>query len=69
VKLFSISSGNWFVPIIIGAPDMAFERYFVLLHLQMIVSQMFYWCGRSSLGLSILEKMVLNIVCLEKRAI
>jgi len=23
---FSISSGNWFVPIIIGAPDMAFPR-------------------------------------------
>jgi len=26
---FSISSGNWFVPIIIGAPDMAFESNLV----------------------------------------
>lgn len=25
-RLFSISSGNWFVPLMIGAPDMAFER-------------------------------------------
>jgi hypothetical protein len=32
VKLFSISSGNWFVPIIIGAPDMAFERNLVFLN-------------------------------------
>ena len=26
MKLFSISSGNWFVPLMIGAPDMAFPR-------------------------------------------
>ena len=29
MKLFSISSGNWFVPLMIGAPDMAFERTLV----------------------------------------
>jgi heme/copper-type cytochrome/quinol oxidase subunit 1 len=26
IKLFSISSANWFVPLIIGSPDMAFAR-------------------------------------------
>lgn len=29
MRLISISSGNWFVPIMIGAPDMAFERNLV----------------------------------------
>jgi hypothetical protein len=29
VRLTSISSGNWFVPFIIGSPDMAFERNLV----------------------------------------
>lgn len=30
--------GNWFVPLMIGAPDMAFVRYFALSHLLMIVN-------------------------------
>lgn len=29
MRLTSISSGNWFVPFIIGSPDMAFERNLV----------------------------------------
>lgn len=62
----SISSGNWFVPLMIGAPDMAFVRYFALLYLLMIVNQMSYWYGLSSLGLGIFEKLILNLACLEK---
>lgn len=48
--------GNWFVPLMIGAPDMAFVRYFALLYLLMIVNQTSYWYGRSSLNLGIFEK-------------
>lgn len=58
--------GNWFVPLMIGAPDMAFVRYFALLYLLMIVNQMSYWYGLSSLGLGIFEKWILNFACLEK---
>ena len=50
----------------IGAPDMAFVRYFALLYLLMIVNQTSYWYGRSSLNLGIFEKMMLNLACLEK---
>jgi cytochrome c oxidase subunit 1 len=58
--------GNWFVPLMIGAPDMAFVRYFALLYLLMIVSQTSYWYGRSSLNLGFFEKTRLNSACLEK---
>lgn len=58
--------GNWFVPLMIGAPDMAFERYYTLLYLLMIVNQTFCWYGRSSLDLGIFEKRMLNLACLEK---
>lgn len=58
--------GNWFVPLMIGAPDMAFVRYFALLYLLMIVNQTSYWYGRSSLNLGIFEKLMLNLACLEK---
>ena len=42
--------------LMIGAPDMAFVRYFALLYLLMIVNQTSYWFGRSSLNLGIFEK-------------
>lgn len=48
--------GNWFVPLMVGAPDMAFVRYFALSCLLMIVNQTSYWYGRSSLNLGIFEK-------------
>jgi hypothetical protein len=58
--------GNWMVPIMIGAPDMAFVRYFAILYLLVIVNQTFYWYGRSSLDLGFFERTRLNLACLEK---
>ena len=66
MRLTSISSGNWFVPLMIGAPDMAFVRYFALSYLLMIVNQTSYWWGRSSLNLGIFKKMMLSLACFEK---
>lgn len=66
MRLTSISSGNWFVPLMIGAPDMAFVRYFALSYLLMIVNQTSCRCGRSSLNLGITEKVILNLACSEK---
>jgi hypothetical protein len=58
--------GNWFVPLMIGAPDMAFVRYFALLYLLLIINQTFCWYECSSLDLGVFEKMSLNLACLEK---
>ena len=58
--------GNWFVPLMIGAPDMAFVRYFALLYLLLIINQTFCWYGCSSLDLGVFEKISLNLACLEK---
>ena len=52
--------------LMIGAPDMAFVRYFVLSYLLMIVNQTSCRCGRSSLNLGITEKVILNLACSEK---
>ena len=52
--------------LMIGAPDMAFGRYFVFLYLLVIVNQTSYWYGRSSLNLGFIEKIKLNTACLEK---
>jgi hypothetical protein len=50
----------------IGAPDMAFVRCFVLLYFALMIRRLFYWYEQNSLDLGSTEKVVLNLACLEK---
>jgi hypothetical protein len=58
--------GNWFVPLQIGAPDMAFVRYVVFFWLIRVIRNTFYWSEWDSLNLSNHKKLLLNIAYLEK---
>jgi heme/copper-type cytochrome/quinol oxidase subunit 1 len=58
--------GNWFVPILIGAPDMAFVRYVVVIWLVWMVTDVTFWDSYSILHLSNGESPELNIACVEK---